>query len=294
MRTHHHHSFYPIVMITGTSSGIGFELIKILAREKFRVVATALPKSVQQVRDAGFKDSDQFKLFDLDISDFNRQKEVVREVQKRWGDIEILINNAGISYRSVIEDMSSQSEAHQMAVNFSGPMHLTRLVLEGMRKVLRGRIVNVSSVGGMMAMPTMGYYSASKWALEGATEALWFEMKPWNIHVSLVQPGFINSLAFKKVFYSDKKGLKISTSPYASYYENMTQFISFFMKHALFDSKDVAKVIYKTICKKDPNLRIHGTPDAFFFYYLRRILPARLFLRLLYCMLPKRKDWVRK
>ena len=74
----------------------------------------------------------------------------------------------------------------------------------------------------------------------------------------------------------------------------MTQFISFFMKHAVFDSKDVAKVIYKTICKKDPNLRIHGTPDAFFFYYLRRILPARLFLRLLYCMLPKRKDWVRK
>jgi hypothetical protein len=79
-------------------------------------------------------------------------------------------------------------------------MALIRLVLPGMRQKGAGRIISVSSVSGMMAMPTMGTYSASKFALEGATEALWYEVRPWNIQVSLVEPGFVRSHSFRNMY----------------------------------------------------------------------------------------------
>ena len=92
-----------------------------------------------------------------------------------------------------------------MDVNFRSPMELTRLVLPGMRAKRAGRIITVSSVGGMMAMPTMAAYSASKFALEGAHEALWYEVRPWGIRVSLVQPGFVHSDGFQKVRYTTQE-----------------------------------------------------------------------------------------
>lgn len=97
--------------------------------------------------------------------------------------------------------MTVDDEQTQMQINYFWPMHLIRDWIPAMRERRSGRIINISSAGGMMAMPTMASYSASKFALEGANESLWHELKPWNYKVTLVRLGCINSLAFHKVFY---------------------------------------------------------------------------------------------
>src|SRR5690606_8275736 len=121
----------------------------------------------------------------------------------KWDGVSILINNAGISYRAVVEHMNDKDEQLQMAVNYFGPVALIRLVLPFMREQGRGKIINISSVSGMLAMPTMASYSASKHALEGVSEALWYEAKPLGVNVSLIQPGFIRSKSFKNVYFTE-------------------------------------------------------------------------------------------
>ncbi|MEM9160838.1 MAG: SDR family NAD(P)-dependent oxidoreductase, partial [Verrucomicrobiota bacterium] len=225
------------------------------------------------------------------IVDYSETKSIVEETEADWGPIDILVNNAGISYRGAVEDMSNSEEHRQMQVNYFGPMNLIRACLPCMRRRKQGRIINVSSVGGMMAMPTMASYSASKFALEGASESLWYELKPWNIKVTLVRPGFINSLAFTKVQYPQSVENADRPNAYAHHYLNMTRFVEKLMKRTPCTSLDVARSIYKATFMKHPPLRMAGTPDASLFYFLRRILPRWAYHKLLYISLPGIKDW---
>ncbi len=280
-----------IVLITGCSSGIGRELLSHFDRAPYQVVATTLPNSLSAFEGDPVAKSDRIWIRQLDVADYEKASRIVRETAEKWGDIDILINNAGISYRSVVEDMTVQNEHRQMEVNYLGPMHLIRECLPAMRERRSGRIINVSSVGGMMAMPTMASYSASKFALEGASEALWYELKPWNIHTTLVRPGFINSLAFRKVFYSDKRNAQKNGSPYDCHYEHMTHFVEKLMTSSPGTSESVADSIYKVARMKRPPLRKSGTVDARLFYYLRRFLPRPLYHKLVYRTLPGIRDW---
>lgn len=281
-----------VVFITGCSSGIGYELIQLFKSPQYQIVATALPTSYDALAADEIVQNSDILIEPLDVRDFDASSRLIESVAKRFGSIDILINNAGISYRSVVEDMTPEDEQNQIAVNYLGAMHIIRCALPSMRKKRSGHIINISSVGGMMAMPTMASYSASKFALEGATEALWYETKPWDIHVSLVRPGFINSLAFEKVFYSSKRlAQKSSSSPYDEHYHSMTNFVQKMMTRTPCTSKTVAKKIYKIAQMKRPPLRVAGTPDAKMFYMIRRILPRRLYHILLYRFLPGIKKW---
>lgn len=200
--------------------------------------------------------------------------------------------NAGVSYRAVVEHMNVTEEQHQFDVNYFGPVGLIRAVLPHMRKLGRGKIINVSSVSGMLAMPTMGSYSASKSALEGISEALWYEVRPLGINVSLIQPGFIRSKSFLKVRYTRKSAPESGLDgTYADYYQYMTPFIARLMGLSLTTSSSVAWKILKTIQKKNPPLWIPATLDAKIFYYLRRFVPRTLLLELLFVSLPKVRRW---
>ena len=227
----------------------------------------------------------------LDVTDLDQGTQFINEIQDKYGPIDILINNAAISFRTVIEEMCEDDEALQMATNYFGPMHLIRLVLPEMRKQRHGRIINISSVGGMMAMPTMSAYSASKFALEGASEALWYEVRPFGIHVSLVRPGFVNSNAFRKVKYSRGTDPEDPKGVYANHYKYMADFIEKLMVRTPCTPQSAARTIYKVSQMKHPPLRVAGTPDASFFSYLRRILPRRFYHWLLYRSLPGIKTW---
>lgn len=289
---------YPkTILITGCSSGVGLELSKILSQTHHKIICTALPHSMHSLEEHAFTQQDNVFLKELDVTDIESIPILIQEIHQDIGGVDILVNNAGISYRGVMEEMCPQDHQRQIATNFLGAMELIRLCLPHMRQQQAGRIINVSSVGGMMAMPTMGSYSASKWALEGASESLWYEVKPWNIRVSLVQPGFINSLAFKKVFYPGQTEDSIPHEihqAYENHYTEMTRFVERLMSKTVATSTSVAHKIYKIMESDRPKLRYLATPDAWVFHFLRRLLPRPVYHYLLYYSLPGIRKWGRR
>lgn len=288
-------TFQPVILVTGCASGIGLALANLLyTKSNYRVVITARSASLENQKKK-FEESDRFLIRSLDVTDEKARTELVAEITKLWGGVNILINNAGISYRAVIEHMSAKEEQHQFATNYFGPVGLIRAVLPHMRELGRGKIINVSSVSGMLAMPTMGSYSASKYALEGLSEALWYEVKPLGINVSLIQPGFVRSQSFLKVHNSKQSEFSSETEAlYSDYYQHMTPFIERLMGLSLTTPESVAKRILKVIRTENPPLWIPATVDAMVFYYLRRFVPRRFLLPLLFRTLPGARKWASK
>lgn len=281
-----------VVLLTGASSGIGLAVAQLLLGSTYRLVLTTRASSLSKLEKNGIQQSARVLIRPLDVTIEDEQRAVVEEVTKTWGGVDVLVNNAGISFRSVMEHMNEECETLQWRTNYLGPMNLTRLVLPHMRAQQWGRIINVSSVGGMMAMPTMGSYSASKFALEGASEALWYELRPWNVSVTLVQPGFINSPSFRRVLWSPKSvEAARGHSEYSAYYQHMSGFIERLMARAFATPESLARTIEKTIRAANPPLRMPATIDACFFSMLRRYLPRRLYHWMLYRGLPGVDEW---
>jgi short-subunit dehydrogenase len=285
-------NYQPVILITGCSSGIGLELAKIFSSiSHYRTVITGRAHSMEMLKNL-FLPNENVRVYELDITNENSRNDVVRKVASEWEGVDILINNAGISYRSVIEHMTNEDETLQMATNYLGPMALIRAVMPNMRKKGRGKIINISSVSGMLAMPTMSSYSASKAALEGASEALWYEMRPFGIDVSLVQPGFIHSESFKNVRYTEKgKQSENGNDEYSQFYKNMKPFISKLMGFSRTSAASVAQLILLVVQTERPPLWVPAGLGAEFFYYLRRLTPRRLLHPFLFRCLPGIKHW---
>lgn len=284
--------FKPVVLITGCSQGLGFALAEIFkATNNYRVVATARKNSIESLKNR-IQETMDFRIRQLDVTSDQERHLLVSECYRDWKSIDILINNAAVSYRSVVEHMDEESEMHQLNTNYLGPMSLIRLVLPSMREKGRGKIINISSVSGMMAMPTMASYSASKHALEGASEALWYEMKPFGINVSLVQPGFIQSDSYQKVYFSKKAQLSEALDgPYADFYKHITPFIENIMKKSRSTPEKIARKILKIVKTQNPPLWVPATLDANLFFYLRKVIPRTFFHSIMNSMLPKSHHW---
>jgi len=281
------------VLITGASTGIGLAIARALSGTRYRVILTARQSSLPRFALHSIEESERVRIRSLDVTNSDERTAIIAEAERDWRGVDVLINNAGVSYRAVVEHVEEQDRLAQMDINFRSPMELIRLVLPGMRERCRGKIITVSSVGGMMAMPTMALYSASKFALEGAHEALWYEVRPWNISVTLVQPGFVYSDGFQKVRYTPQSGRSEHelAEPYHAHYVNMSPFIERLMKASSATPESVAKVVLRTIRRKRPPLRVPATLDAMGFAFLRRILPRTTYHWLLYKLLPNVDSW---
>ncbi len=276
----------PVILVTGCSSGIGLALVRRLQNLPVRVIATARATSLDKLAEFCQDDGERFLLRPLDVASAAERTTVVAEARERWGGVDVLVNNAGISARSALEEMADHDERSLLEINCLGPMALVRAVLPEMRAHRWGRIINVSSVAGMMALPTMSSYSASKWALEGASEALWYELRPWNIRVSLIQPGFVRSDSFQRVRLPGGK----PTGAYGGWSENMEPFVARLMRWSRSTPDRVASRILALLARSSPPLRYAGTPDAWLFYFFRRILPRRMYHAVLWRCLPG-VDW---
>lgn len=290
----HKQNYKPVVLVTGCSRGIGFAIAKMLYnRPEYRVVGTVREKSFEQTK-KDFPPNERFQVFTLDVTKEEDRNRLYRDIENLWGGVDILVNNAGISYRSVIEHMTDEDENLQLATNYLGPMAMIRLCLPYMRKSGRGKIVNISSVSGMLAMPTMASYTASKFALEGASEALWYEMRPFGVTITLVQPGFIHSNSFKNVYHTKMSDPTLNwEGPYCDFYQNMTPFVERMMNLSLTTPEKVAQQILKVLKTENPPLWVPVTLDAKLFYYIRRLLPRRLLLPFLYWCLPNARNWAK-
>ena len=284
----------PVVLITGASTGIGLALAKKLITEPYRLVLTARSSSLPRFSEHGFAENEHLRLRPLDVTKADEANKVVEDVNRVWGGVDVLINNAGVAYRAVMEHLSDADEEDQFRINYLGPLHLIRCVLPYMRSRRQGRIINISSVGGMMAMPTMGGYSASKFALEGASEALWYELRPWGIKVTLIEPGFVKSNSFRNAMFTpqSQKALDNPRLPYHPYYANLIRFIEKMMLKSPTTPEKIAAQILKVMRHPDPRLRVSATYDAVIFRLLRRLLPQRLYHYVLYRSLPEISHWV--
>ncbi len=282
-----------VVLVTGASAGLGLALSKLLKDRHFRLVLTARAESLRRFADAGIFENERIRIRALDVTKDEDRRRVVADTTEAWGGVNILINNAGLAFRSAVEDIGPEELQAQLAINFAAPLHLAQLVLPRMRELRRGHIIGVSSVGGMLAMPTLALYSASKYALEGMSEALWYEVRPFGVHVTLIQPGFIRSESFRNTRFtpSSEQGMKDSTHPYHNHYVSMDAFIEKLMLNATASHARVARKILNVMLMKRPPLRIAATPDAVVFALLRRFLPRQIFHEFLYRCLPRVKTW---
>jgi NAD(P)-dependent dehydrogenase (short-subunit alcohol dehydrogenase family) len=174
----------PIWFITGCSTGFGQELAKQAIERGYRTVVTARDLAKLQ----GFVASDLVLVLKLDVTQPDQVAAAVRAAEARFGGIDVLVNNAGIGYFAAIEEGDAAEVRKMFDVNVFGLTSMIQAVLPGMRKRRHGCIVNLSSLAGLRGMPALGHYNATKFAVEGLSEALRREVEPLGIQVMVVNP----------------------------------------------------------------------------------------------------------
>src|SRR5919202_3517690 len=176
------------VLVTGCSSGIGKATAQALLAHGQTVYATARrPSTLADLEAAGAR------TMALDVTDDDSMKAAVTAIEAEHGAVGTLVNNAGYGVYGPVEEVPMDDVRREFETNVFGLGRLTQLVLPGMRAAGRGRIVNVSSMGGRLAYPTGGWYHASKYAVEPLSDALRVEVKPFGVGVVLVEPGLIRT-----------------------------------------------------------------------------------------------------
>lgn len=173
--------------ITGCSTGLGRSLAQAVLAAGFNAVVTARDPS--SVADIVAHHPERALAVGLDVADPSGVNEALALARSRFGGIDILVNNAGYGYRAAVEEADDAEVAALFDTNFFGPVSLIKAALPDMRARGTGTIVNISSIAGRLAMPGSAFYSASKFALEGMSDALRKELAPLGIHVLIVEPG---------------------------------------------------------------------------------------------------------
>ena len=174
-------------IITGISSGLGKALAETVMKRKDFVIGTF--RKEEQVAAFNKQFKNKGKAFLLELSDENSIKQFVQEVKEAFSTVDVLVNNAGMGFIGAIEESSMQEIREVFNVNFFGTLLLTKEILPLFRKQKNGHLIQISSHGGIKAFAGFGIYNASKFALEGFSEALAQEIAPLGIHLSIVEPG---------------------------------------------------------------------------------------------------------
>jgi NAD(P)-dependent dehydrogenase (short-subunit alcohol dehydrogenase family) len=260
-----------VVLITGASSGMGKETALTLAREGHIVYGAA--RRVDKMRDlveAGGH------ALELDVTDEAKVREVVARILKEAGRIDVLINNAGFAVYGAVEDTSLDDARRQFEVNLFGVAALTKAVLPAMREQKRGRIINITSMGGKLHTPLGAWYHASKHALEGWSDCLRLELGQFGIDVVIVEPGAI-ATEFGAVMTQPMLD-RSSNGPYGPMTRAVAQ-----ATNATYEKGDsspasvVAKTISKAIAATRPKTRYVVGKYARPLLFMRRWLSDRAF-----------------
>lgn len=173
--------------ITGASTGFGRLLAEEVLKSGGSVIATA--RSLDKVSDLEQRYPDRAKAFALDVTDYAQVASVVALSEALHGPVDVLVNNAGYGVAGAIEEVTDDEFMPMFNANLFGLIHVTQVFLPHFRKRRSGHILNLSSIGGLVSSPGMGFYNASKYAVEGLSESLALELTPLGIHVTLIEPG---------------------------------------------------------------------------------------------------------
>ena len=250
-----------VALITGCSSGIGYETSILLAQNGFRTYATMRNTDKgDKLKEIAEKENLDLKIIKLDVTDDYSIQNAIKEIVQETNRIDVLVNNAGNNIAGAVEDLSIEEFKEQFETNFFGLIRVTKVVLPIMRKQNNGIIVNLSSITGKMAIPLNSAYVSSKFAVEGFSESIRYELEDFGIKVILIEPGVI-----KSNFYENIKMSKNSLIDPKSAYQPITQkiFEAFLpMLEYAFPTKIVADVILEAVNSDNPNIRYAVGDDA--------------------------------
>ncbi|QLG40464.1 SDR family NAD(P)-dependent oxidoreductase [Paenibacillus sp. E222] len=238
-------------LITGCSTGFGRHISQKAIEAGYKVVVTA--RNVEQVTDLAAGHEDQVIALPLDVTNPEQIRNVVDRTIEKFNRIDVLVNNAGIGYFSSVEESEEEETRKMFEVNFWGLMNVTNAVLPHMRSQKSGHIINFSSIGGLTSFPTLGYYHATKYAVEGISESLSQEVAPFNIHVTLIEPSSF------RTDWGGRSSVKTETSIpelKESIVGQMLQGIELGVGQEAGDPAKAAEAVIKVVETTEPPLRL--------------------------------------
>lgn len=257
-----------VILITGVSSGFGLATAELLAARGHTVYGVARRSM----------DHPKIHCLQGDVRDRQAVERLVQSVIEREQRIDVLINNAGMGIGGAVELATSEEIGIQMDTNFMGCVNLCQSVLPHMRRQGSGRIINISSIGGVMGLPYQGFYSASKFAIEGMSEALNAEVKRFGIQVSLVEPG-----DFATGFTASRRNSEITLkdASYGPVFRHSLELIEREENGGLKPVKMARRIVRIVECRR-PRLRyVVANAEQWLSVAIKRILPGNLFVGIL-------------
>lgn len=262
------------VLITGTSSGIGKATAQFFIEQGWNVAATA--RSLASIQD--LKHSDRMLGLRLDVTDSSTIQEAVDKALARFGRIDVLVNNAGYGLLGPFESLTPEQIQRQFPTNVFGLFEVTRALLPHFREQRAGTIMNISSIGGRMSFPFGSVYHGTKWAVEGFSESLRYELEPFGIRVKVIEPGAIRTdFSGRSMDLVSKTGLAAYDKPMRLFLQRTEESY----KTAV-EPKVVAKVIYRAATDKSKRLRYAAAAPIL---AIRGLLPDNIFVSLIQRML---------
>lgn len=267
-----------IALVTGSSSGIGLLTAVELARRGCRVVATMRDLARRDRLDALAAQANVSARLDLrrlDITDFDALAPAFAAVARDYGRLDVLVNNAGFSFGGFAEDTALAEIRDQFETNFFGNVAAAKAAIPIMRAQRSGHIIMVSSVSGLVGQPVLSSYGASKFALEGWTEAARIELRSVGIRLVLVEPGAFES----DIWTRNVKVAAGALDPASPNKERSQRFVEFVKKFEKREASPVARLIADVAAHPNPRLRYRIGRDAHLQVWLKRLLPWRTYER---------------
>lgn len=262
----------PTILVTGVSTGIGRACAERFARAGWRVVGT--------VRDAGSATPMQWpgdvRLESLELGTPGSAEALVSRVLGEFGCPDVVLNNAGVLQFGPLEDVSAEELERVFQINVFSQMALVRALLPAMRERGSGTIANVTSLGGRMTFPFFSAYNSSKWALEGLSEGLWHELKPFGIRVKAIEPGFVETAIWGKVLPDSDEGLPGSAA-YRPYVKAMRGFEASITDRTT--PEKAAEEVWRAVTDDSDRLRYPVSAYARPILAARRLLGDRFMMR---------------
>jgi NAD(P)-dependent dehydrogenase (short-subunit alcohol dehydrogenase family) len=263
-----------LVLVTGGTDGLGRATAILLAERGYRVFAAGRnPERLEALSQLARERKLPLEAIELDVCDVASGERALAEIERRGGPVDILVNNAGIAIAAVMEEVTPADLHKILETNFFSPIRLSQRVLPEMRRRRRGRIINMSSISGKVAIPVMGPYAASKSALEAASDSMRLELYPFGVHVVLIEPGYIHTRMNRTAAELSSAYAKgAERSPYKGIYQAFLGEWEKTRKASRYQPEDCARVVLRAVEDEPPRARYVVTRRAKIGIFARRLL----------------------
>jgi NAD(P)-dependent dehydrogenase (short-subunit alcohol dehydrogenase family) len=269
-----------VAVVTGSSSGMGLETSLMLVRNRFHTYATMrkLEGKSNQLVDIAKNENLPLQVIQLNVNDDKSVSDAINRIVREKDRIDVLVNNAGYALVGAFEENSMEEIKAQFETNFFGAVRVMQTAIPIMREQRSGKIVNITSMGGRVAIPLDSIYHGTKFALEGLSKSIRYEVEPFEIKIILIEPGSIGSNFWKNLKMAAKaSGLDNNdNSPYRQLSNNILDTFKQIEQNTIHPS-EVAKVILQAVTSDNPDFRYVVGKDAAMILEARRTMYDREF-----------------